>query len=131
MGLLRERNPTTVKALGYLPAEVPGGARLDPRYDQFRHTDGSRFSISESLQAWADLLRSGVQPEHVKLLAVNGGEIARSEYRVALALGCEVAVIVGSGREADRLLEDRDWLAVLNLHRIEPSTEAISRFLAA
>jgi hypothetical protein len=39
-------------------------------------------------------------------------------------------VIVGSGREADRLLEDRDWLAVPNLHRVEPSKEAISRFLA-
>jgi hypothetical protein len=67
----------------------------------------------------------------VKLLAVNGGEIARSEYRVALGLGCDVGVIVGSGREADRLLQDRDWVAVPNLHRIEPSTDAISRFLAA
>jgi class 3 adenylate cyclase len=131
VGLLRERNPVTVKALGYLPAEVPGGARIDPRYDQLRRTAGSHFSIAESLQAWADLVRSGVQPGQVKLLAINGGEIARSEYRLALGLGCDVGVIVGSGREADRLLEDRDWLAVPNLHRIEPNEEAISRFLAA
>jgi class 3 adenylate cyclase len=130
-GHLRERYPETVRALGYLPRETPGGARVDPRYDELRRTEGSQFTIAESLQAWVDLLRSGEQPGRVKLLAVNGGEIARSEYRIALGLGCDVGVIVGSGREADALLEDRDWLAVPNLHRIEANSVAISRFLAA
>jgi hypothetical protein len=130
-GHLSARYPATVRALGYLPGEMPGGARVDRRYDELRRTGGSQFSIAESLQAWADLVRSGVQPGRVKLLAVNGGRIARSEYRIALGLGCDVGVIIGSGREADALLEDRDWLAVPNLHRIEANSVAISRFLAA
>jgi class 3 adenylate cyclase len=129
-GLLSERYMPRVKALGYLPAKVPDDAQVDPRYDELRRTDSSRFSIGESLQAWADLVRSGVRPEQVKLLAVGGGLIAANEYRVALALGADVGVVVGSGREADLLLEDRDWIAVPNLRRVEPNSEAISRFLA-
>jgi hypothetical protein len=65
------------------------------------------------------------------MLAVNGGTIAAAEYRVALALGCSVGVLVGSGREADRILEDPDWIASPTLVRLSPDAEAIRRFVSA
>jgi class 3 adenylate cyclase len=130
-GALRERASAGVTAVGYLPAIVPPGTRLDGRYDQLRRTSGQDFSIAETLQAWTDLVSSGAQPADVKLLALNGGEIAAAEYRVALALGCSVGVVVGSGREADRLLDDLDWVAAPNLTRVDADPAAIRRFLSS
>jgi len=129
-GSMRERYGDRISAIGYLPSMLPPGARVDDRYDVLRRTGERDFSIAESLQAWADLIASGVRPTTVRLLAVNGGEIARAEYRVALGLGCSVGVVVGSGREADRLLEDPDWIAAPNLVRVDIDRRAISQFLS-
>jgi hypothetical protein len=127
---LRESYGETITALGYVPAEIPVGTEIDGRYDELRWGPGRGFTIAESLQAWADLIASGSGPSHIKLLGINGGEIAGAEYRVALALGCPVGIVVGSGREADRLLADVDWFAVPNLTRLEPDAEAVRRFLS-
>jgi class 3 adenylate cyclase/tetratricopeptide (TPR) repeat protein len=127
---LREGHGESITALGYLPGDLPVGTEIDGRYDELRRGSGGGFSIAESLQAWADLIASGSGPPHVRLLGINGGEIAGAEYRVALALGCPVGIVVGSGREADRLLEDVDWFAVPHLARLEPTTDAIGRFLS-
>jgi hypothetical protein len=127
---LRESHGESITALGYLPGDLPVGTEIDGRYDELRRGSGGGFTIAESLQAWADLIASGSGPPHVKLLGINGGEIAGAEYRVALALGCPVGIVVGSGREADRLLEDVDWFAVPHLTRLEPTAEAIGRFLS-
>jgi hypothetical protein len=42
----------------------------------------------------------------VKLLGINGGVISAFEYRLALALGASVGLMVGSGRQADIILEN-------------------------
>ena len=130
-GSLSECFGERVTAYGYLPTHIPDGAPVDERYDALRRTSGSGFSIAEGLQAWADLIASGVRPVKVKLLAVSGGTIAEAEYRVALALGCMVGVVSGSGRAADRLLEDPDWVAAPNLTRLDADAESIRRFLSA
>ncbi|MBA3233501.1 MAG: hypothetical protein H0T17_06105 [Propionibacteriales bacterium] len=130
-GSLRQRHGERITAIGYLPTDIPEGAVVDTRYDLLRRTVAVGFSIAESLQAWADLIASGCGPSGVKLLAVNGGTIAAAEYRVALALGCTVGIVAGSGREADSLVEDPDWFAVPNLIRLEPDVGSISRFLSA
>ena len=129
-GSLTQRYSEQIIAIGYLPAGLPEDTTLDTRYDQLRRTVPGGFSIAESLQAWADLVASGYEPSQVKLLAVNGGTIARAEFLVALALGCTVGVIAGSGREADLLLEDPDWFTVPNLVRLGMDAEEISRFLS-
>ncbi len=128
-GSLREHHGGSITALGYVPRELPPDTRADARYDVLRRTSGRGFTLAESLQAWADLIVSGSVPAAIKLLGINGGEIAGAEYRVALALGSTVGIVSGSGREADLLLEDRDWLAVPHLIRLDPDAEAISRFL--
>jgi predicted ATPase/DNA-binding SARP family transcriptional activator/class 3 adenylate cyclase len=128
---LRDRYGPSITTVGYLPHELPADVEIDPVYDQLRRTDSHDFSIAESLQAWADLVASGVRPSDVRMLAINGGDIAAAEFRIAIALGCSVGVIVGSGREADRLLEDREWTAAPNVTPLEPDASAIRQFLAA
>jgi hypothetical protein len=128
---LRESHGETITAVGYLPADIPVGTEIDGRYDELRRGSGRAFTIAENLQAWADLIASGAGPATIKLLGINGGEIAGAEYRIALALGCPVGIVVGSGREADRLLADVDWFAVPNLTRLEPDAEAIRQFLSS
>jgi tetratricopeptide (TPR) repeat protein len=127
---LRESHGETITAVGYLPADIPAGTEIDLRYDELRHGSEPGFTIAESLQAWADLIASGAGPNTIKLLGINGGEIAGAEYRVALALGCPVGIVGGSGREADRLLADGDWFAVPHLTRLEPDVEAIRHFVS-
>jgi len=130
-GSLSEHFGERIAAYGYLPASIPDGATVDDRYDVLRRTAGTDFSIAEGLQAWAELTASGVRPASVKLLAVSGGTIAGAEYRVALALGCTVGAVSGSGRAADQLLEDPDWVAAPNLTRLDLDAEAVCRFLSA
>ena len=129
-GSLSERFGERITAVGYLPADIPTGLSVDPRYDRLRRTAEGDFSIGDSLQAWADLVVSRANPATMKLLALNGGQIAAAEYRVALALGCTVGAVAGSGGEADRLLDDRDWIAVPRLIRLGLESDAIRRFLA-
>jgi len=100
-----------IHTLGYLPALLPpdGSAERDTRYNEIRGTNGHGFSALEPIQNWIDILASGISPSDVHLLGINGGRIAGMEFRIAWALGAKVAVVRGSGREADRV--ERDLLA--------------------
>ncbi|MBU1493274.1 MAG: hypothetical protein KJ956_04835, partial [Actinobacteria bacterium] len=98
-----------VRAIGYLPADLPADAEPDDRYDELRTTAGEGFSPLDPLQNWIDLVASGVDPSEVVVLGLGGGQIAAAEYRIALALGARVGIVEGSGREASRLLADPRW----------------------
>ncbi len=71
------------------------------------HTD--HFTPLEPIQAWIDLVASGISPSQVRVLVINGGPISGFECRMALALGAQVAVIESSGRVATELHEDAAW----------------------
>ncbi|MFH1463075.1 MAG: RyR domain-containing protein [Pseudomonadota bacterium] len=101
--------PGVILALAYLPRHIPTDAHLDPRYGLVHRMAGDLFSVREPLQSWIDLVVAGVEPADVRLLGINGGPVAAAEYRIALALGAQVALLNGSGREADRLVKDPDW----------------------
>jgi len=130
VGAIRTRWGAGIRAVGYLPADNVDGAREDARYDELRHCPGAAFSIGQSLQAWRDLLASGVTPAAVRLLAINGGAIAATEFRVGLALGCRVGVLVGSGRAADALLVDEGWLTAPGLVRLGDTPADIKSFVS-
>ncbi len=103
---LGERHPGRLRTVGYLPAMLPsdGTATRDGRYHDLRRTDGDAgFSVLEPIQNWIDLLASGIAPEDVRVIGINGGAIAALEYRMAWALGARVGIVRGSGREADRI----------------------------
>jgi len=99
-----------VQLLGYLPHEPsrPEEDRIHPAYTNIE-TRGCGYTPLGPLQTWADLLRTGVEPADVRVLGVNGGDLAGFEYRLALALGAAVGVVEGSGRAAGRLLPDPFW----------------------
>jgi ppGpp synthetase/RelA/SpoT-type nucleotidyltranferase/8-oxo-dGTP pyrophosphatase MutT (NUDIX family) len=106
VGELGQEFNDRICTVGYHPATLPPDktATLDERYMELRSTDGEKeFSALEPLQNWIDLLLSGIQPKDVRVVGINGGRIAAFEYRLAWALGAQVAVVRNSGREADEI----------------------------
>ncbi len=98
-----------IRAVGYLPKSLPTDdtATKDDRYHEHRRTDGAdQFTALEPLQNWLDLLATNIKPKDVRMLGINGGNIAGLEYRMAVALGATVGIIEDSGREAERVLND-------------------------
>jgi len=107
--LFGKQSGRPVQVIGYVPHIMPadGTATPDERCHELRRTDDKNsFSILEPLQAWLDTLASGITPQEVRLLGMNGGHIAGLEYRIAWALGASVGILQDSGREADRLQQD-------------------------
>jgi ppGpp synthetase/RelA/SpoT-type nucleotidyltranferase len=129
-GNLQEKNPHSMRAVGYIPKTLPAGAAVDPRYGQIRRTDGGDFSALEPLQMWIDLTASGIPPQSVRLIGVNGGWISAFEYRLALALGASIGILAGSGREADALLADPDWASAGGLLALPADSMTVRAFVA-
>jgi mutator protein MutT len=119
---LREANAKAFTLVGYLPQRgrltVSGDGK---RYDLLIQTQGDDFGPLEPIQGWVDLLGSGLSPGMVRVLGIEGGKVAAVEYRLALALGAKLAVIPGSGREADAILRDPEWSKSPNLIRLPMS----------
>jgi len=113
IGELAEKSKGRIRAFGYLPASLPtddSATKDDKRYTIRRTDGGPKFTAREPIQNWLDLLDTGIRPADVRLLGVNGGNVAGLEYRLAVALGACVGVIENSGREAERVAAD--WPAV-------------------
>ena len=113
IGEVQQKYPSAVRTVGYVPKTK--AASVDNRYLEIRFTEGEKYSPVELLQYWIDIIASGVEPANVKLLGVNGGRISAIEYRVALALGSNVAVVKDSGMEAEKLFSDSNWNTLKNL----------------
>lgn len=130
-GDVGESSHGRIATIGYLPATLAGRRNAEPdhRFGEIRYTTGSDFSPLEPLQAWMDLLASGASPSKVKLIGINGGNVSAFEYRLALAVKATVGIVRDSGREADALLHDRDWITVPNLVALPADREAIRMFL--
>jgi ppGpp synthetase/RelA/SpoT-type nucleotidyltranferase len=104
-----------VEVLGYIPSRLPWDQSVDRRYSDFIPSDGSGYGAVHPLQYWTDLLAAGVRPADVRILGIDGGRIAALEYRLALALGAEVALLEPTTRAAARFLKDRDWCSAETL----------------
>jgi ppGpp synthetase/RelA/SpoT-type nucleotidyltranferase len=128
-GMLQESHPDHLHTVGYLPRLIPSSITVDRRYHELRHTQGTDFSALETVQYWIDLVASGIRPEQVKLLGLNGGTIAAAEFRLALALGAFVGILAGSGRSADDLLLDPEWNRSSRLVRLENNPALVHAFI--
>jgi ppGpp synthetase/RelA/SpoT-type nucleotidyltranferase len=101
-----------INTIGYLPKELPSdftGVKVDERYDEIRRTEGIDFTPLEPLQNWIDIINTGIDSSEVKVLGINGGQIASVEFKLALAFGADVFLVEGSGREAAMILKDEKW----------------------
>ncbi len=108
VGEMCHRRRSKIDAIGYLPKilRTDGSATVNEKQYVIRRTDGEapRFSALEPIQNWIDLLGSGVCPDQVKLIGINGGTIAGFEYHLAAMMGAGVGVLRESGRKADELM---------------------------
>lgn len=109
VGALKSMPNRRFTTLGYYPARMASELTVDKRYDMLIKTDARDFSPLDAIQAWVDITCAGIAPNQVSILGINGGDIAGFEYRLALALGASVGVMVDSGRAADALLKDKSW----------------------
>jgi len=128
VGELAEREPGMV-AIAYLAQQLPIDGPLDKRYSYHFKTDGQSFSALEPLQNWIDLITSGIRPSEVRLLGINGGQIAAFEYQLALALGATVGLLESSGRAATDLLPDADFWPRGRLLRLPDDVMTIRAFV--
>ncbi len=118
-----------VRVRTYLPDNLPADAPRDERYDEVVTGVSDALSPRQSLQAWIDLVAAGIEPRSVKLLGVNGGPLTAFEYKLALALGAQVAVIRESGRAAAELAPDEDWQDSPNLLWLPVNPMTVRAFL--
>lgn len=121
--------PDDIKTVGYIPRRLPAGARKDNRYREFRSTHGSDLSPLEPLQYWTDIIASGIPLPLVKVLGINGGDISAAEYRIALALGAQVAILEDSGGEGAKIIGDSDWANSKTLICLPADTMTIAAFI--
>jgi ppGpp synthetase/RelA/SpoT-type nucleotidyltranferase len=118
--------------IGYVPGKLEDiEGQVHQGYSMIVRTSRADFSILEPLTFWENYWKAGFEPDAVKLIGFNGGNIAAVEYRLALAFGAKVGIVHGSGREADRLLEDTLWKGHPRLSEVDPSEDAIRRFLTS
>jgi RyR domain len=127
-GDLQEARPESIHSIGYVPRDVTE-VPIDDRYREIRYTLGAEFSAMEVIQYWCDLISSGVPPAHVKVFGIDGGAISASEYKMALALGASVALLQGSGREAKKIRNNRQWRASRGLVCVPADPYVIEEFI--
>jgi hypothetical protein len=101
--------PSTMRKVACTPRTIPVWEDKHDGYDALYPADTDTYSPLLPVQVWVDILSAGIAPEQVRVLGVNGGRLARIEFRLALAMGAKVGVIEGSGRASDDILVDPDW----------------------
>lgn len=128
-GDIQQSYPGSIRTIGYIPQHHPYPVAMDERYVEIRYTAGDDFTPLEPLQYWTDLAVSGIPAGDVKLIGLSGGKIAALEYRIALALGAQVAVIEASGRAAARLTADNKWQGSSLLLRLPADGQIVHEFI--
>jgi len=121
--------PDDIKTVGYIPRGLPAGVRKDKRYRELRSTDGTDFSPLEPLQYWTDIISSSIPLPLIKVVGINGGVISAAEYRIALTLGAQVAVLEDSGGEAAKIIMDDDWAKAKKLICLPVDSMTIAAFI--
>ncbi len=130
VGELRARSGDVIRAVGYVPSQLPPDVQRDSRYTEIRETSGTDFSPLEPLQYWADLYASGVTAEQIRLLCFGGGRISAAECQMALAFGVTVGLLQhNGGNEVEHCLEAPPWTRHPGYHRLPVDERTIRAFL--
>lgn len=120
---LRKEGQKRFELIGYLCKNLPHDAPEDMRYDRRLFSGEGKFSATQLLAGWKDLLQEGVKPRDVLLIGFGGGPISAMEYAIGLAFGATVAVVpFKEGDAADRLIKDPLWFGLPNLFPLPADT---------
>ncbi|MGQ4876150.1 MAG: hypothetical protein ACP6IY_18950 [Promethearchaeia archaeon] len=128
-GDIKEAYPDKVHLIGYIPEKIPYNVEIDNRYDEIRKTKGNDFSILECLAYWYDMMHSGISPDKVKLIGINGGKISSLEFRIAIIFGAQVGILKESGGAATELIRDKWWFEINDFSEFVRNKEKIKRRL--
>lgn len=109
VGDIQKKFPNNIRTVGYIPSHIPAHVELDKRYSAIHITEGKDFSILEPLHYWYDLMKLGIEPSKIKLIGINGGNIAAFEFHAAIVFGAQVGIMKNSGRAASELINDPSW----------------------
>jgi len=109
VGEIQEECEDKIKTVGYTPKKMPSDVLVDKRYSVIHQTKGKDFSVMEAIQYWYDLMKSGIDPNRVKLIGINGGGIAAFEFHAAIVFGAQVGIMRNTGRSASELINDPSW----------------------
>jgi len=109
VGEIQEKYPDTIRTIGYVPSHIPAHVELDKRYSAIHLTGGKDFSIMEPIHYWYDLMKAGIEPNKIKLIGINGGDISAFEFVAAIVFGAQVGIMKNSGRAASELINDQSW----------------------
>jgi len=124
----RKNGNKKIELIGYIPRNISKGTKVDKAYSIIK-TIGREFSPLESIQMWTDLIASGIQPNDVRVLGIDGGSIAKIEYRLALSLGAHVGVVNESGQVILDLLNDNEWSGHDKLRVLPNESESVWAFI--
>lgn len=119
-----------LEVIGYIPKRMLTDELADSRYSEFISAEGDANGVVHPLQYWTDLITAGIKPAEVRVLAIDGGDIALFEYRLALALGAWVGVMTPPTRAAAALLEDQDWRDCSRLLPLPDDPESVRAFVS-
>ncbi len=120
VGDIQKEYSNTIRTIGYIPSHLPSNVEIDKRNSQIYTTKGKDFTVLESLQYWYDIYKSGIEPNKVKLIGINGGRIAEFEFHLAITFGAQVGIVENSGRAASDLINDLNWTVLENDDISEP-----------
>jgi hypothetical protein len=127
IGEVQQKYPNSLRTVGYFPKTQLD--LIDNRFGEVRFTGNENFSPMEPLQYWIDIIASGIKVDSVKIFGINGGRISAIEYRIATAFGAQVAIITGSGKEADKMLLDKEWATSKNLISMTADSKRLQAFI--
>ena len=96
------------RLVGYQPDLLPKTATRHHGYDE-AVAIGTDFTAEQLIQTWWDILVGGIHPRDVMLLGFGGGPLSALDYRLALGLGAQVGVVVGTGNSVDTILANPIW----------------------
>jgi hypothetical protein len=116
------------RLISYRPTRLPDGVSAHPHYDD-HITVGADFLPEQILRYWSDLLASGAKPQDVLLLGFGGGALSALEYRIALSFGASVAVVMGTGGAAAKLLGDPLWSGMSHLYELPFDSATVRAFV--
>jgi tetratricopeptide (TPR) repeat protein len=128
VGDLPASNRGMITKIAYIPKQISSDAKVHQAYTLCK-TEGIGFSASDSIQNWIDIIAAGIDPSKVKLLGINGGQIAAFEYRLVLAMGAKVGILPDSGRAASEIFGDEFWVDSPGLIWLPNDVETVKLFV--